>query len=364
MHLWLGVATFLALTLPWFLALWHQGGAEYLKVFLVHNHVDRFMGGSTGHSQPFYYYLTQFPGGFLPWSILIIPVFFESFRKQEPADGHTKPGLLFAKCWFITGFLLLSMASTKRVLYLMPIFAPISLMTARYIETTIFKPGLKGLEKAFNLAFAVVLLAVCVSVIPLVVFASKKYALGVPIRQTALIVIFSLAALALSLMALGKYGKSMGKFWIASGASLFLLLLLGLVAVVPLVDRYKSFVPFCDAIKKAVPANVPLYGYKADETLRGAVPFYTGRFLTEVETTRELESASGNEGAAFVVIRDKGGSVERELMATGKASVLGKFGMDATRSLVLFKVSEGSGRSGNTESDRSLSRSSPAAPPF
>ncbi len=77
-----------------------------------------------------------------------------------------------------------------------------------------------------------------------------------------------------------------------------------------------------------------------------------------------LESASGNEGAAFVVIRDKGGSVERELMATGKASVLGKFGMDATRSLVLFKVSEGSGRSGNTESDRSLSRSSPAAPPF
>ncbi len=49
MHLWLGIAVFLAMTLPWFLSLWHQGGGDYLRVFLIHNHIERFAGGSTGH---------------------------------------------------------------------------------------------------------------------------------------------------------------------------------------------------------------------------------------------------------------------------------------------------------------------------
>lgn len=337
MHLWLGIAVFLVMTLPWFLALWREGGPEYLKVFFVHNHLDRFAGGSTGHSQPFYYYLTQFPGGFLPWSILIIPVLYRSFRKAEPPGSRPSCGVLFAKCWFIVGFLFLSAASTKRVLYLMPIFAPISLLTARYIEATLTRTKLGSVEKAFNRAFGIVVLAVSAAVIPLFFYASKRYALGFPAKETVWIVLFSLAALILSIMAMVKFRKNMGGFWTASGASVFALLLLGLVAIVPLIDRYKSFVPFCDAIRLAVPATATLYGYRADETLRGAVPFYTSRFLREIETPRALEEALRNEKAAFFVIRDKGGEVERELLSTGKVSVLARFGMDASRSLVLFK---------------------------
>ena len=90
MRLWLGIVLFLVLTLPWFLALSHQGGTTFLKVFLVHNHLERFAGGSTGHSQPFYYYLAQFPGGYLPWSILLVPVFYWSFRRQGRPQGTQK----------------------------------------------------------------------------------------------------------------------------------------------------------------------------------------------------------------------------------------------------------------------------------
>ena len=46
MRLWLGVLIFLAMTLPWFIALWHQAGTEYLNVFFVHNHLQRFLPGS------------------------------------------------------------------------------------------------------------------------------------------------------------------------------------------------------------------------------------------------------------------------------------------------------------------------------
>ena len=46
MRLWLGVLIFLVMTLPWFIALWQQGGTEYFKVFFIHNHLQRFLPGS------------------------------------------------------------------------------------------------------------------------------------------------------------------------------------------------------------------------------------------------------------------------------------------------------------------------------
>ncbi len=336
MHLWLGIAVFLAMTLPWFLSLWHQGGGEYLRVFLIHNHLDRFAGGSTGHHQPFYYYLTQFPAAFLPWSLLLAPVLFRSFRKPRPLDGNLKKGLLFAQCWFIAGFLLLSTASTKRVLYLMPIFAPISLLTAWYIEATLVRAGFGKLEAFFIHAFGYIILMVSLATIPLFFYASRKYGFGLPPEQTAWTVFLTLAALVLALMALRRLPKDMGRFWACSSASVFSLLLLGLVATMPLLDRYKSFVPFCGAVDTAVPATTPLYGYQPDETLRGAVPFYTRRFLTEIETLPALEKTIGKAHTAFVVTRDKNGKIEEELLSTGRLSVLARQGMDATRSVVLF----------------------------
>ena len=106
MHLWLGIAIFLAMTLPWFLSLWRQGGGEYLKVFLVHNHLERFAGGSTGHSQPFYYYLAQFPGAFLPWSLLrrtrLLPELPHTSSRsrtgRKRASSSRNAGLLPAFC--------------------------------------------------------------------------------------------------------------------------------------------------------------------------------------------------------------------------------------------------------------------------
>ena len=336
MHLWLGIAVFLAMTLPWFLSLYHQGGSEYLRVFFIHNHLDRFAGGSTGHHQPFYYYLTQFPGAFMPWSLLLVPVLVRSFRKPGPVPANLNKGILFAQCWSIAGFLLLSAASTKRVLYLMPIFAPVSLLTAWYMETALLRAGFARFENFFISAFGYVIFLAGLAIIPLFFYASGKYGFGLPLRETTWTVLFALAALVLSIMALRSRAKDIGRFWACSGASVFSLLLLGLVAAVPLIDRYKSFVPFCNAVGAAVPAATPLYGYQPDETLRGAVPFYTGRFLTEVETLPALEEAIGKTRPAFVMIRDKNGAVEKELLSTGRFTVLARQGMDATRSLVLF----------------------------
>ena len=338
MRLWLGVGIFFVLTLPWFLSLWQQGGGDFLKVSFVHNHLERFAGDSTGHVKPFYYYFTQFPGAYLPWTLPLVPALYWSFRKTEYADERAKKGVLFAKCWFIAGFVFLSMASTKRVLYLMPIFAPVSLLVAHYIEASFTRTAFRRFEGFFVIAFAAVVLAVGLAVVPAFFYASKKYAFGFPPAETIFTVLFAVAATVLALAALLKHKTNSERFWAFSGASVFFLLIIGLVAAIPLLDRYKSFASFCNVVSSAARLAPAVYAYQPDETLRGAVPFYTGRFLEEVDTLPALEEAVWKEKAAFVGIRDKNQQLEKELLETGRFAVVTRRGMDNTRSLVLFEA--------------------------
>lgn len=338
MHLWLGILIFIAMVLPWFLALWRQGGSDYLRVFLVHNHLQRFApGGSSGHNHPFYYYLTEFPPGFLPWSLLLVPVLHRSFSRSDALPERSKKGVLFAKCWFLTGFIFLSIASTKRVLYLMPIFAPIALLTAWYIDATLARISFKKFENVFLWLFGLLPFFCGVAAVPVYFYLSKVYDLGFPVRETSSIVAVAVVASGLSLAGLWFLRRGTAeKFWMYASASIYSLLILGLVAVMPLVDRHKSFVLFCQEITAVVPAGSTLWAYQADETLRGAVPFYTGRYLEEIETLDTIEEILKKDDAAFVIVRDSRGKLEKELLSTGRPIVLVRQEMGTNRSLLLL----------------------------
>ncbi len=332
MRLWLGALILLAVVLPWLVILLHDGGWEYLRIFLVRNHLERLMGGATGHNQPFYYYLTGFPAGFAPWAFLILPALWWAFRVREA--GNAKKGVLLAKCWFIAGFILLSAASTKRILYMMPLFAPASVLTALFIEGTLGRRALSAFERLFVFLFGLLPLAVGAAIVPFTLYASRKYGFDVSLRLIGALLLFSAAAVVLSWRALTVRAKEIGQFWVLSCASLFALLLFVLTCGFPLLDRYKSFVPFCDAVTATVPPSAPLYAYKPDETLRGVVPFYTGRFLKEEADLPGLTAALGHDKGAFVAVRDTRGRLEGELVATGRLAVVYR---DPFRSMVLFK---------------------------
>jgi hypothetical protein len=115
------------------------------------------------------------------------------------------------------------------------------------------------------------------------------------------------------------------------------LALLSLITVVPLLENHKSFVPFCRDISNLVPGTARLYAYQPDETLRGAVPFYTGKPLKELQTIQSLSEIGGQDKPAFVAVRDKKGRLEADILGTGWFSVVSKYGSTKDRSLVLFK---------------------------
>ncbi|HVN24412.1 MAG TPA: glycosyltransferase family 39 protein [Syntrophorhabdales bacterium] len=338
MQLWLGALVFVLMAAPWFAALWYGGGSEHLRVYLVYNHLQRFLpGGSSGHHQPFYYYLTQFPAGFLPWSILLVSVIYFCVARRHRAPTSQQKGLLFAECWFITGFLFFSLASTKRVLYLMPIFAPAAMLTASYIETTLGSRTLSRIERVFLWIFGCILLVIGLSCVPTYLYAARLYAIGTSLKLLFAVIVAAVITVLFSLFSLCYLARRRtGHFWIYSSAAIYTYLIVALVIAVPLLDRYKSLVPFCQQVKRVVATDAMLYAYQPDETLRGALPFYTGYHPKEMEDLKDLENLASSRSQVFVAIRDSHGRLEKELLSTGRFTVLSRYDMGPDRSLVLL----------------------------
>lgn len=347
MRLWLGALIFVVMTLPWFIALWQQAGTEYLNVFLVHNHLQRFLpagmagsisGSASGHHSPFYYYLTGFPTGFLPWSILLVPVFYYAFSKHgqlNTANVASQKGRLFAKCWFLSGIIFLSVASTKRTLYLMPIFASMSLLTADYIDSTLTSQRLNRVGKVFLWVFNIFLLIIGLALIPAYFSMKKAFLTSVSGNFFAAVLIVSILVTAISLAGVRYlYRGNLKKYWISINLPIIVALLFALIAIVPILDGHKSFVPFSRQVMATVPADQPLYAYRPDETLRGAVPFYTGRYVIEIEKLGD--DLLKKEEPFFVMIRDRKNEMEKRLLSAGRLRILVKQYMGTDRTLVLL----------------------------
>jgi 4-amino-4-deoxy-L-arabinose transferase-like glycosyltransferase len=116
---WWGVPLVLALTLPWFVYANRATGGEFVRVFLWHHNVERGFGGSTLRSNPWWFYLPQFVADFLPWSLLLPPAVWWSYRRGVwRSDADARFGLV----WFVGVILVLSCSRFKRADYLLPAY--------------------------------------------------------------------------------------------------------------------------------------------------------------------------------------------------------------------------------------------------
>jgi len=173
--------------------------------------------------------------------------------------------------------------------------------------------------------------------VPLYLYAAKVYAMGSSRALLAAVMSVSVLVVLCSLVSLRALVKRLlARYWIYSGAALFSLLIFALVVAVPLLDRYKSLVPFCEQVKSVVATDAELYAYQPDETLRGALPFYTGFHPKEIEDIKGLENILAGGSQVFVAVRDSHRHLEKDLLSTGRLMVLRRQDIDTDRSLVLL----------------------------
>jgi len=130
---WLKPALFTLLALVplmiWLGFLFQRGGMQAVGEVLWTNSVGRFSGSfvEAGHYAPFYYYIAKLPEAFLPWNILVYLGLWH-FRRSLVRNRYR----LFFSVWLVAQFTLLTLASSKRTVYLMTLTPAAAVLAAEY----------------------------------------------------------------------------------------------------------------------------------------------------------------------------------------------------------------------------------------
>ncbi|MHC8324789.1 ArnT family glycosyltransferase [Pseudomonas sp. LB1P83] len=217
----------------WLAVLYQRGGAQAVGEVLLTNSVGRFSGSfvEAGHYEPFYYYLTKLPQAFLPWNILVYLGLWH-FRKSLMANRY----LLFFTLWIMAQFVMLTLASSKRTVYLMSMTPAAAVIAAEY--ASVLFERLKVREGASNL-------------------------LGRIARHQCSV-------------AMGVLALVIGSYLTAAQWAL------------PHADHKLSFLPLTEQIQTMQANGQHIALFQANERVGGASVFYTQRVLKGLDTEAQL----------------------------------------------------------------------------
>lgn len=132
-----GLGLCLGLLGAWVLAAW-LGGERELVEDIFYKQIYRRAVNASHHEQPFWHYLATLPAAWLPWTLLLPalplgllgrPGFWRGLWQGRRAD-ETK-GTAYLWSMVLTGFVLLSALSTKIIVYLLPLFPALAVLTAK-----------------------------------------------------------------------------------------------------------------------------------------------------------------------------------------------------------------------------------------
>lgn len=217
----------------WLFMLYQRGGSQALAEVLLTNSVGRFNGSfvEAGHYEPFYYYLAKLPEAFLPWNILVYLGLWH-FRKSLANNRY----LLFFTLWLLAQFLMLTLASSKRTVYLMSLTPAAAVLAAEY--AAVLYERLRQHTEASTL--------------------------------------------------LGKIARNRRGIAIGIISVLFVSYLAAAQWIVPRADRKLSFLPLTEQIQTMQANGQEVALYQPNERTAGATVFYTHTLLKDLQTEAEL----------------------------------------------------------------------------
>lgn len=121
-----------AIAAPWYLAM-EAANPGYLHYFIVERHFMGFSTTTQPHgTRPVWYYLPLILGGGLPWILALRP----GRPRWPPSRGGREHAVdvgdatVIGWSWLVCGVAFLSLASSKLVTYLLPVFPAVSLLAA------------------------------------------------------------------------------------------------------------------------------------------------------------------------------------------------------------------------------------------
>jgi 4-amino-4-deoxy-L-arabinose transferase-like glycosyltransferase len=126
----LGLATFFAVTLPWFIAvsLRHPDFPEYA---FWQESLERFATGHSHRAGPIYYYLIIYLAGFLPWGFFLLYAGLHRVSRWKDLRQEAQAPVLFLLSWVGVIFVFFSISQSKLPGYFLPAMVPLSILMGK-----------------------------------------------------------------------------------------------------------------------------------------------------------------------------------------------------------------------------------------
>jgi 4-amino-4-deoxy-L-arabinose transferase-like glycosyltransferase len=142
--IWLpGFALYLAIALPWFVAV-QVKLPQFFRVFFLEHNLQRFGTNLYQHAQPFWYYIPVFLVSTLPWTVFTIPALVEAVRgaiqslrgasRAEDSQAEQEDWLaFFLLLWIVIPIIFFSISRSKLPGYILPAIPAAALLTTIHI---------------------------------------------------------------------------------------------------------------------------------------------------------------------------------------------------------------------------------------
>ena len=123
---WIPLVVAVTIILPWAIMV-HLREPDYWHHFISVVHFQRFASpdNQSLHPEPFWFLVPYLIGGAIPWTFAV-PAAIKGLREA----GSRDPLIRYALCWLLLPFLTLSVSKGKLGTYILPCFAPLSLLLA------------------------------------------------------------------------------------------------------------------------------------------------------------------------------------------------------------------------------------------
>jgi 4-amino-4-deoxy-L-arabinose transferase-like glycosyltransferase len=283
---WPGIVLYLAMVLPWFIAV-QRRNPNFLRVFFFEHNLERFATNRYQHEHVVWYYLPVILLSLMPWTLISLTAFSsaiqESFaewrarRAKHHYIGFQRAGDAFPEflvIWAILPILFFSLSDSKLPGYILPSVPPLTILTGDYLN----RIRERGLRPWLLISHAILVGALTTSILLVPLYIQLPDHTPLPHRAIAAAGMSGLAAVMLILVVVTRFG--VGRLRAATLVPMVMLLLfifgLGPVFGIPALASSKRTIedlnlnysprPLARALATIAPppATVAVYGVRRD----------------------------------------------------------------------------------------------------